>query len=74
MVDRSRAALADAAAWWYGDPSRELGVVGITGTDGKSTTSFLAAAALEAAGLSTGLLGTVETQDRRRHARRTRST
>ncbi len=62
VVDRSPAALADAAAWWYGDPSHELGVVGITGTDGKTTTSFLAVAALEAAGLSTGLLGTVETK------------
>jgi UDP-N-acetylmuramoyl-L-alanyl-D-glutamate--2,6-diaminopimelate ligase len=62
VVDRSPAALADAAAWWYGDPSHELGIVGITGTDGKTTTSFLAVAALEAAGLSTGLLGTVETK------------
>ncbi|MGD0019503.1 MAG: UDP-N-acetylmuramoyl-L-alanyl-D-glutamate--2,6-diaminopimelate ligase [Candidatus Limnocylindrales bacterium] len=60
VVDRSRAALAVAAAWWYGDPSRELGVVGITGTDGKTTTSFLAAAVLEAAGISTGLLTTAE--------------
>ena len=48
--------------WWYGDPSRTLGIVGITGTDGKTTTSFLAVAALEAAGLSTGLIGTVETK------------
>jgi UDP-N-acetylmuramoyl-L-alanyl-D-glutamate--2,6-diaminopimelate ligase len=62
VVDRSPAALADAAAWWYGDPSHELGVVGITGTDGKTTTSFLAVAALEAAGLSSGLIGTVETK------------
>ncbi|MFL5768823.1 MAG: UDP-N-acetylmuramoyl-L-alanyl-D-glutamate--2,6-diaminopimelate ligase [Chloroflexota bacterium] len=62
VVGRSRAALADAAAWWYGDPSRSLGVVGITGTDGKTTTSFLAVAALEAAGVSTGLIGTVETK------------
>ena len=62
VVDRSPAALADAAAWWYGDPSYELGVVGITGTDGKTTTSFLAVAALEAAGVSSGLLGTVETK------------
>ena len=60
VVERSRAALADAASWWYGDPSQELGVVGITGTDGKSTTAALATAALEAAGRSTGLLGTVE--------------
>ena len=49
-----------AAAWWYGDPSREMGVVGITGTDGKTTTSFLATAVLEAAGISTGLLTTAE--------------
>ncbi|HEV8545640.1 MAG TPA: UDP-N-acetylmuramoyl-L-alanyl-D-glutamate--2,6-diaminopimelate ligase [Candidatus Limnocylindrales bacterium] len=62
VVDRSPQALADAAAWWYGDPSRELGVVGITGTDGKTTTSFLAVAALEAAGLSGGLIGTVDTK------------
>jgi UDP-N-acetylmuramoyl-L-alanyl-D-glutamate--2,6-diaminopimelate ligase len=62
VVASSRAALADAAAWWYGDPSRALGVVGITGTDGKTTTSFLAVAALEAAGLPSGLIGTVETK------------
>ena len=62
VVASTRAALAEAAAWWYGDPSRELGIVGITGTDGKTTTSFLAVAALEAAGLSTGLIGTVETK------------
>ena len=58
VVDHPRRALASAAAWWYGDPSRELGVIGITGTDGKTTTSFLAVAALEAAGISAGLLGT----------------
>jgi UDP-N-acetylmuramoyl-L-alanyl-D-glutamate--2,6-diaminopimelate ligase len=58
VVDRAPAALADSAAWWYGDPSRRLGVVGITGTDGKTTTSFLATAALEAAGLSPGMIGT----------------
>jgi len=62
VVDRPPAALADAATWWYGDPSLRLGIVGITGTDGKTTTSFLAAAALEAAGLPSGLVGTVATQ------------
>jgi UDP-N-acetylmuramoyl-L-alanyl-D-glutamate--2,6-diaminopimelate ligase len=62
IVDRAAAGLAQAAAWWYGDPSHELGIVGITGTDGKTTTSFLAVAALEAAGLSSGLIGTVETK------------
>jgi UDP-N-acetylmuramoyl-L-alanyl-D-glutamate--2,6-diaminopimelate ligase len=62
VVAASRAALAEAACWWYDDPSLELGVVGITGTDGKSTTCALAVAVLEAAGLSTGTIGTVETK------------
>ena len=62
VVADVRRALAIAAGWWYGDPSRDLGVVGITGTDGKTTTSFLAVAALEACGLRTGLVGTVETR------------
>ncbi len=60
VVDRSRAALATAACWWYGDPSHDLAVVGVTGTDGKTTTSFLAAAVLEEGGISTGLLTTAE--------------
>jgi UDP-N-acetylmuramoyl-L-alanyl-D-glutamate--2,6-diaminopimelate ligase len=62
VVRDARRALAAAATWWYGDPSRRIGVVGVTGTDGKTTTSFLATAALEAAGLRTGLVGTVETR------------
>ncbi len=71
VVPDARRALAVAAGWWYGDPSRDLGVVGITGTDGKTTTSFLAVAALETCGLRTGLVGTVETRvggRRDRHA------
>jgi UDP-N-acetylmuramoyl-L-alanyl-D-glutamate--2,6-diaminopimelate ligase len=62
IVDDSRPALASAAAWWYGDPSHELSVVGITGTDGKTTTSYLATAALEAAGIRTGMTGTASTR------------
>jgi UDP-N-acetylmuramoyl-L-alanyl-D-glutamate--2,6-diaminopimelate ligase len=58
VVGDGRRALAEAACWWYEDPSHRLGVVGITGTDGKTTTSYLATAALEAAGLRTGMLGT----------------
>ncbi|HEY7523501.1 MAG TPA: UDP-N-acetylmuramoyl-L-alanyl-D-glutamate--2,6-diaminopimelate ligase [Candidatus Limnocylindrales bacterium] len=61
VVRSTRVSLAETAAWWYGDPSHELAVVGITGTDGKTTTAFLAAAALDAAGLRAGLLGTVAT-------------
>jgi UDP-N-acetylmuramoyl-L-alanyl-D-glutamate--2,6-diaminopimelate ligase len=59
VIDSSAKALASAAAWWFGDPSRELAVVGVTGTNGKTTTTFLAAAALEAAGRPTGLIGTI---------------
>jgi UDP-N-acetylmuramoyl-L-alanyl-D-glutamate--2,6-diaminopimelate ligase len=62
IVDSTRPALAAAATWWYRDPSHELAVVGITGTDGKTTTSFLAVAALEAAGLRTGMTGTAATR------------
>ncbi|MFI5226751.1 MAG: UDP-N-acetylmuramoyl-L-alanyl-D-glutamate--2,6-diaminopimelate ligase [Candidatus Limnocylindrales bacterium] len=61
VVGRASRALAAGAAWWYGDPSREFPVVGVTGTDGKTTTAILAAAALGAAGIRPGLVGTVET-------------
>ena len=59
VVDRTRRALADAADLWFGRPSERLTVVGITGTDGKTTTSFLAVDALRAAGRRPGLIGTV---------------
>ena len=62
IVERGNAALASAAAWWYGDPSAELAIVGITGTDGKTTTGFLAVAALEAANLRTGMISTAATR------------
>jgi len=58
IVPSTQHALATAAAWWYRDPSHELLTIGITGTDGKTTTSYLAVAALEAAGIRTGMLGT----------------
>ncbi len=62
VVDAARPALAGAAAWWHGDPSHELTVIGITGTDGKTTTAYLAVAALEAAGLATGMISTIATR------------
>ena len=58
-VPDARAALADAAAALAGHPSRDLKVVGVTGTDGKTTTSWLTRHLLRAAGLPTGLLSTV---------------
>jgi UDP-N-acetylmuramoyl-L-alanyl-D-glutamate--2,6-diaminopimelate ligase len=59
VVEGGADALASAAARWYGDPSRELLTVGVTGTKGKTTASFLAQAALEAAGIPTGVIGTI---------------
>ncbi len=62
VVSSTPIALASAAAWWYGDPSHELGVIGVTGTDGKTTTAFLATAALEAAGVKAGMVSTAMTR------------
>jgi UDP-N-acetylmuramoyl-L-alanyl-D-glutamate--2,6-diaminopimelate ligase len=60
VVADSRAAMAVGAAEFFGHPSRELEVAGVTGTIGKTTTSFLLFAILEAAGRRPGLLGSVE--------------
>jgi UDP-N-acetylmuramoyl-L-alanyl-D-glutamate--2,6-diaminopimelate ligase len=60
VVDDVRAAMGPAAARFYGDPTGELEVVGITGTNGKTTTAYLVRHLLEAAGRQTGLLGTVK--------------
>src|SRR5579862_3549745 len=59
-VTSVRAAMAPAAARFYGDPTKSLQVVGVTGTNGKTTTAFLVRAVLEAQGIQTGLLGTVK--------------
>ena len=58
-VSSARAAMGPVAARFYGDPTAELRVVGVTGTNGKTTTAFLARALLEASGTRCGLLGTV---------------
>src|SRR3954469_25753582 len=59
VVPHVRAAMAQAAARFHGDPTATLRVVGITGTNGKTTTAFLVRSILEQAGEQTGLLGTV---------------
>lgn len=59
-VADSRAALARLAAAFYGHPSKKLKLVGITGTKGKTTTSYLVKSIIEAAGHTTGLIGTID--------------
>ena len=59
VVPDARAAMAPVAARFFGEPSGELRVVGVTGTNGKTTTAFLVREILEAAGIRCGLLGTV---------------
>ena len=60
IVPDSRAAMAPAAAAFNGNPTADLKVAGITGTNGKTTTAFLLHDILEYAGIHSGLMGTVK--------------
>jgi UDP-N-acetylmuramoyl-L-alanyl-D-glutamate--2,6-diaminopimelate ligase len=60
LVESARAAMAPIAARFHGDPGGELQVVGVTGTNGKTTTTYLVRALLEAGGRQCGLLGTIK--------------
>ncbi len=73
VVSDSRAAMAVAADEFFGRPTGELAVAGVTGTSGKTTTAFLLYAVLAVAGRRPGLLGTIETRvdGERRPATRT---
>ena len=62
VVPSTRAAMATAADAFFGEPTRELEVAGVTGTSGKTTTAYLLYSMLEAAGRQPGLLGTVESR------------
>ncbi len=62
VVPSVRAAMGPLAGELYGHPSRSLRLVGITGTNGKTTTTFMTESILSAAGYVTGLTGTVETR------------
>ena len=68
VVDDPRAVLGAVADRIYGAPSDRLTVLGITGTNGKTTTAYLVEAGLAAAGMGTGLIGTVQTRTRGRAA------
>jgi UDP-N-acetylmuramoyl-L-alanyl-D-glutamate--2,6-diaminopimelate ligase len=59
-VESARAAMAPAAVRFWGDPTAELRLAGITGTNGKTTAAFLVRHVLERTGTQTGLLGTVK--------------
>jgi UDP-N-acetylmuramoyl-L-alanyl-D-glutamate--2,6-diaminopimelate ligase len=62
VVADPRARLGEIAAWIYRDPSDRMLLIGVTGTAGKTTTSYLLESGLRAGGYSTGLIGGVETR------------
>ena len=61
LVDDTRLALAYMSAAYFGHPAEKLITVGITGTKGKTTTTYMVRQVLESVGIKTGLIGTIET-------------
>lgn len=61
LVDNTRLAMAMLSAAYFNHPAEQIRVVGITGTKGKTTTSFMIRSILESAGIKTGLIGTIGT-------------
>ena len=62
VVKDPRAHLGELASWFYGEPTRNLSVYGITGTNGKTTTTHLLFQIWQSVGISSGLIGTVGVQ------------
>lgn len=62
-VPSTRYAMGIISSRYYGEPSKKLQVIGITGTKGKTTTTYMIREMLEAAGIKTGLIGTIEILD-----------
>jgi len=60
VCENTREALACMSAAYFGHPAKELVTIGITGTKGKTTTSYMIRNTLELAGIKTGLIGTIE--------------
>ena len=60
QVDDTRYAMALISAAWFGYPAREMKIIGITGTKGKTTTTYMVKSILESAGYKVGLIGTIE--------------
>jgi UDP-N-acetylmuramoyl-L-alanyl-D-glutamate--2,6-diaminopimelate ligase len=61
-VEDPRRVMGPLASWLYGEPARGLTMIGVTGTNGKTTTAYLVEAGLRAAGRRPGLIGTIETR------------
>ncbi len=61
QVDNTRYAMAFISAAWFEYPAEKLKIIGITGTKGKTTTTYMVRSILENAGIKTGLIGTIET-------------
>ena len=59
-VDNARLALAELSAAWFDHPAEKLTTIGVTGTKGKTTSTYMIRGILEKAGLPTGLIGTIE--------------
>ncbi len=59
VVPNTRIAMAEMAAAFYGDPSKEMTMVGVTGTNGKTSTTYMIKAIAESAGAKVGLIGTI---------------
>lgn len=74
MVEDARLALAMASAAWFGYPEEKLIKIGITGTKGKTTSAYMVYHMLNASGISTGLIGTVENIIGEQHIPATHST
>ena len=60
QVENTRVALAELSAAWFDHPAEQLTTIGVTGTKGKTTTTYMMREMMEHAGLKTGLIGTIE--------------
>ena len=67
IVEDTRAALGKIASFFYGQPAKRLKIIGVTGTNGKTTTTYMLASIFRAAGKKTGVIGTLGvTYDKKR--------
>ncbi len=61
QVENTRRAMALISAAWFGYPAKEMRIIGVTGTKGKTTVTYMVRSILESAGYRVGLIGTIET-------------